>query len=235
MDRESDKTCYKCGNCHYKHPCLEHITNTIIGLPVIPSSVRDYLPKNHPDIQKIRFLNHIHSIGVDCERWTVCNRFLDKKQQTEECGHLWNDSLKYCFQTPTWYEIKFVPVILEKVHRQQDQEWVKMLERIKIGDASSDILDYLDGLKRPLVSKDGIKPTKLYTHKKPVDRENQEEFKKLQSQMYPFDAVDRGNFCAEDSFQRRDLTTEELEEHCKFPRSFPFEKQRLTNLRRFLP
>lgn len=110
-----------------------------------------------------------------------------------------------------------------------------MLDRIKTGDVGSDILDYLDGLKRPLVSKDGIKPTKLYTHKRPVDRENQEEFKKLQSQMYLFNAVDWGDSRAEDSSQRRNLTTEELEEHSKFPRSFPFEKQRLTNLRRFLP
>lgn len=216
MNRENDKTCYKCGNYPYKEPSRQHETDTITGLPVIPSSARDYLPNGDSRIQKIPLLEHIHSTGVDSERWTICNRSLLKKQPSEVCGHLWNDTVKFCFQTPTWSQIGFHSVLLEKVFRQQDQKWVDMLNRIKMGEKDHDILEYLGELKRPLESlENGIKPTNLYTHRCKVDKVNQVEFHRLTGKEYVFNAIDWGSYHSVDGITVNDMPTVRLNEHCK--------------------
>lgn len=207
----------------------------ILGLPVIHNSVRDYLPSDDHRIKKTPFLEHIYSIGVDPARWTVCNRFLSKKQPTRECGHVWNDSLKYCFQTETWSDINLRYIVLTDVYRQKDKEWVAMLNRIKKGETSPDVLNYLDKLNRPL-KKDqtqGIIPTRLYTHRKEVERQNLKEFKKLKHQEYTFDAIDEGRFKTEDGFKVRDLTKDELNNHGKSPYPHTLSSQCLTNLSSF--
>lgn len=188
----------------------------MVGLPIIPIPDRDYLASGDSRVQKIPFLTHIYSIGVDSERWTVCNRLLLTKQPAEYCGHLWNDSLKYCFQTPTWSSIAFHSVLLTEVFRQVDKNWVDMLDKIKLGDMSPEILNYLASLNRPLdLLDDGIKPTMLYTHKKKVKDINDAEFRQLTTQTYDFDAVDWGHSHKEDGSGAKDMTSSELDKHCK--------------------
>lgn len=126
--------------------------------------------------------------------------------------------MRYCFQTPTWSKINFRSVLLTKVYRQTDKDWVDKLNKIKMGEATREILDYLHLLKRPLgPTKSGITPTRLYTHRQTVDNENDEEFKKLKCDMYEFDAIDYGQITKENKFDVRDLTEAELEEHRKAP------------------
>lgn len=192
-------------------------------------SIRDYLPDGDSRIQKIPLLEYIYSTGVDKERWTVCSRLLLKKQPKEECGHLWNDSVKYCFQTPTWSKIGFHSVLLEKVFRQTDEKWVAMLNRIKIGDTGDDILKYLGELKRPLeLVNGGIKPTNLYTHRCKVDKVNQAEFRQLTGQEYVFNAIDWGSYHSVDGITVSDIPTVPLNEHCKS--SYSLTTTCLTNL-----
>jgi ATP-dependent DNA helicase PIF1 len=122
------------------------------------------------------------TLGINPQRWALCN----------SCKHPWNDGLKYSFQTASWNEAGFGVVVLSKVYRQQDQKWVDMLSKIKLGDVNEEVLDFLESLRRPLSEDDGVKPTKLYTHRADVAAENDAEFAKLKSKEILFNALDSG-------------------------------------------
>lgn len=94
---------------------------------------------------------------------------------------------------------------------------MEMLGKIKMGEVDDKILDYLESLREPLsTSEIGIKPTMLYTHRKNVDQENEEEFMKLRGNIYQFNAVDTGRLMAEDYRSVREMEHAELEEQCRF-------------------
>jgi len=81
-------------------------------------------------------------------------------------------------------------VFLETVFRQTDLVWINHLARIARGKVDEKVLDYLEGLRRELPQdKVGIKPTKLYSHRKKVDEENAEELAKLPGNGYSFHSV----------------------------------------------
>lgn len=215
VDKENDKKCFNCGNSLdiYTHIFLiTYAKAHHVGLPVIPKTEREFLDENDPRIEGIPFHNRIHSVGVDPKRWTVCKRPVS----STICGHLWNETVKYCFQTSIWSKMGFRFISLTKVFRQTDETWVEMLRKIKMGEVDDEILDYLELLKKPLGTlESGIKPTKLYTHRKKVDQENEEEFMKLEGNTYRFNAVDTGRFMAEDHRFVRNMEHAELEEQCR--------------------
>lgn len=132
-------------------------------------------------------------LGIDPTRWAICP---GAPRSRKGCGHPYNDTIKYAFQSLTWQDVGFDKkdkiFKLEKVWRQDDQEWVNVLGKLKLGEVDADAIQYLHNLKRPLVIKDGVKPTKLYTHRMNVEAENQREFEKLPGQTYNFHAIDVG-------------------------------------------
>lgn len=124
----------------------------------------------------------MHSQGIDQYRWRCCT--------DPTCGHLHNETIKYAFQTESWREAGFEPVVLETVFRQKDIKWIDYLARIAKGKADEKVLDFLDGLRRKLPSVKGIKPTKLYSHREKVDEENAAELAKLPGPEYSFRSTD---------------------------------------------
>ncbi|KAI5844511.1 hypothetical protein DFP73DRAFT_57651 [Morchella snyderi] len=197
VDVENNKTCYKCGES------------------VIPIKERKYLREDDGrTTKKISHLERIHKMGVKPTRWTICTR----AQRGIECGHLWNETVRYCFQTQTWSQINFRYAFLTKVHRQDDQKWIDMLSRIKIGEVTDEVLDYLVSLNRPLKpTESGIVPTRLYSYRRDVERENLEEFNKLNSKIHHFTAVDQGFSVALDKRWSWELSKPELEAQRKGP------------------
>jgi hypothetical protein len=141
----------------------------------------------------------IHDHDVDPGRWKLCHK----------CLHPHNDTIKYVFQTRTWLEAGFETVVLEKVHRQTNKEWVDHLVRIGRGEISEDTLDYLESLTRPLPTLRGIKPTLLYARRADVDRENNKELALLPHPEHTFKALDT----VTTSMEVFEESEEELEEH----------------------
>lgn len=144
------------------------------------------------------------TIGIDPRLWCHC-----------VCGQPWNATLKYVFQTKAWEEANFGVVVLTKVHRQQDQKWVDMLSKIKLGQHDTEVLNFLDSLRRPLPEIDGVKPTKLYTHRANVQSENNAEFKKINEPESTFEAIDSGRMLVGE-FTYQVLTETMLENHAYF-------------------
>ncbi|CUS12476.1 unnamed protein product [Tuber aestivum] len=193
VEKDSEKTCYQC------------------GYPITPREERSYLPPDHGYItERIEFLNEIHALRVDSARWSHCSR---TGRDREVCGHLWNETIKYCFQTPTWFKIGFNSVVLTQVFRQADPAWIEKLGKLKVGQVTPDIMTFLLGLRRPLGElASGVKPTRLYTHRKTVVDENDQEFKKLKGTEYCFDAIDEGTINKGTGYSKT-VNPQELEEY----------------------
>jgi hypothetical protein len=86
-----------------------------------------------------------------------------------------------------------------------------MLSKLKVGEVTDEILRYLYNLERPLPElTNGVKPTRLYTHRGPVEQDNELEFNKLNGTVYRFDAIDEG-VINKGGLKIRELTPEELE------------------------
>src|SRR5690606_10772844 len=104
---------------------------------------------------------------------------------------LYNPTIKYAFQSPTWFKCGFETVYLKRVFRQENIKWIEHLERIARGELTDETIRYLEHLRRPLgETKDGIKPTRLYAKRIDVKYENAKELNKLEKPEYCYRAVD---------------------------------------------
>jgi hypothetical protein len=121
--------------------------------------------------------------SVDPYRWRVC--------ESPGCGHPQNATIKWAFQTKSWYEANLVPVFLRTIFRQTDPVWIEHLTRIAKGQVDSDTLAFLVSLTRELPERpDGIKPTQLYTRRARVNEENAHALAQLPGLDFVFHAVD---------------------------------------------
>lgn len=170
---EAERTCYECG--------------TLIDF----NTKREYLP--HDDEMVLSLDPYLEAMGVSNIDWTTCSRTHPRTNRI--CGHMWNPTMKYAYQTLDWLEANFKDFTLTKVYRQKDQEWIDMLAKIKKGEGFRDgkISAVLDGLKRPLPTlPSGIKPTILHTHRVSSEQENKREYQKLDGAEVSYSAVDSG-------------------------------------------
>ena len=166
---------------------------------------------NHKDVRHISYLNEV---GVLPHRWTTC----EQRYRGKHCGHVWNDTANFCFQTSAWLEARFTTILLKKVHRQSDPKWIELLERIKRGKITKPDTIYLKGLMRPLprpVSAEEVKPLKLYTHRAQVNLENQIEYDKIDKPEFYYRAEDTGETYKRDKLKRT-LSHLELANERKF-------------------
>ncbi|KAF8429910.1 hypothetical protein BGX38DRAFT_399931 [Terfezia claveryi] len=123
---EANRTCYECDF----------------------NTKREYLP---PDDEMVLSLDpYLETVGVSNIDWTTCSRTHPRTGRI--CGHIWNPTMRYAYQTLDWLEANFKDFTLTKVYRQKDQQWIDMLAKIKKGEGFQDgkITAVLDGLKRPL-------------------------------------------------------------------------------------
>lgn len=143
--------------------------------------------------------------------WSWCDHCWKKNKKNEYCLHLWNESIRYAFQTHAWRQANFTTRVLTKIHRQRDEEWIDILNRVKHGALNYADLDYLEELRRPLPDFHKIKPTHLYTHRTNVDYKNELEFRKLKGMVFEYHAEDRG------SLDYKPFTPMQLREQREWP------------------
>jgi len=91
---------------------------------------------------------------------------------------------EYAFASPVWEEFNFKTIVFNKPHRFVDQNYFKMLQRIRYGIPSkNDILrlSYRNYREYDILPTDSlIKPTKLYSRTTDVMNENMRELEKIQ-------------------------------------------------------
>eukprot|EP00798_Chlamydomonas_sp_ICE-L_P021499 gene21499-28480_t len=82
------------------------------------------------------------------------------------------------FQAPAWKRCNLKHVLLTKVFRQKDLEFVTLLDDIRYGRNPEAAIHRLKQLcSRPLINNTGIKPTQLFSMNRDVDNENIQELK----------------------------------------------------------
>lgn len=88
---------------------------------------------------------------------------------------VWRDEDKWAFRSKAWQECKFEHVHLKQIHRQSDEEFIRMLQKTRIGEALTppEIKRLLDHPCRV------ANATRLFATRDQVREVNQKQFKRL--------------------------------------------------------
>lgn len=98
--------------------------------------------------------------------------------------------VRFCFQTEAWANCRFQVFQLQKVHRQSDPEFVKMLDNIRMGRITAEITGKLLSTTARSLDKCGIIPTRLCCFTQEANLINTTKLQKLQGEEKMFDAED---------------------------------------------
>ncbi|CDK27564.1 unnamed protein product [Kuraishia capsulata CBS 1993] len=92
-----------------------------------------------------------------------------------------NTQKKFCFQSTVWSQLVQKTVLLTEVFRQQgDQRLIHMLNAVRVGQLTPEIIQDFKSLCRPVVYEDGIMPTELYPLRHEVQRANENRLRQLE-------------------------------------------------------
>ncbi|XP_035223707.1 ATP-dependent DNA helicase PIF1-like [Stegodyphus dumicola] len=85
----------------------------------------------------------------------------------------------FCFQSSAWRSSIDVNIELHQVKRQDDKDFIDILQDVRKGRCSKELIEKLKSTSKRRVDKDGILATKLSTHKEDVDILNSSHLEKL--------------------------------------------------------
>ncbi|KAM0789196.1 hypothetical protein ACM66B_000041 [Microbotryomycetes sp. NB124-2] len=97
---------------------------------------------------------------------------------------------EYVFETDTWHECDFVHKELSKVFRQEDGDFIRLLEEIRRGHCSAEAVKFISNCGIGFKSLGKIKPTELHTRNRDADITNANEFNKLPGESVVYDCFD---------------------------------------------
>lgn len=166
---------------------------------------------------------------LECGEDLVHNR----SQESYSCKKhgVFHDEDKWAFKSEAWGLCNFVYFHLKTIHRQNDETFIKILQKCRIGQPlTSPDTDIL--MNHPCRTANA---TKLYARREEVRRHNQIRFDKLLSEKYTFTCVDEFNWNPEhehlERYGRRsyDGTLESLKDH-RFEATAEFKKGMLVVL-----
>lgn len=103
-------------------------------------------------------------------------------------------SSKFVFEADCWKDVVEETLQLTKIFRQEDEEFIKMLNEVREGRVSDETETKLKALSRePVYPNDGISATHLYPLRSQVDEENQRRLDELPGKEYQYIAFDYGS------------------------------------------
>ncbi|KAG7898101.1 hypothetical protein KL935_004654 [Ogataea polymorpha] len=109
----------------------------------------------------------------------------------------------FAFESQAWKQAIKYTIVLKKVFRQQsDRDFINMLNEVRNGNVSEATARKFKALSRPLASKEGVIPAKLFPTRREVDRANSTMLKQLPGAEVVFRAFDGGSLTDEDQRQR---------------------------------
>lgn len=97
---------------------------------------------------------------------------------------------KFCFQSPKWDECIQTSYELTEVKRQNDQEFINMLQYIRVGKCPDKIFEKLMATQKQEIEQHGIQATQLCTHKDDVEQINAKKMEELKGESKVFTAND---------------------------------------------
>ncbi|TQN67691.1 ATP-dependent DNA helicase pfh1 [Colletotrichum shisoi] len=94
---------------------------------------------------------------------------------------------KWAFKAPEWNKCNFIYVQLTKIHRQQDEEFVRILQKCRLGE-DLEAADRRLLLQHPSEAENG---TRLFCLRIDVEDHNEKEFAKLKGRVREYWALDQ--------------------------------------------
>ena len=118
---------------------------------------------------------------------------------------------QFCFQSNAWKDLNPKAVMLKTVFRQEDKNFVKLLNNIRFGKVDENdvvVLKSRMGLQEKISA---IRPTILGSHNAQVDAINQIELKKISSSSQNFSAKFSGDSTKIEFLRKNCLASEKME------------------------
>lgn len=107
-----------------------------------------------------------------------------------------NRAVKLCFESSKWQEVIQEQMLLRKVFRQEDQRLIDMLNCMRVGKLTPEVLANFAKLNRAVCYEDGLEPTQLYPRREQVDNANRARMQNIKGREFVFKAEDSGTFDA---------------------------------------
>lgn len=123
----------------------------------------------------------------------LCGDFLQLPPIAEGFGEA-KKELKFCFQTKAWQNCVQRYFELKRVHRQTDAEFIDILNSIRIGRVSQEIVDKLNATSKQKIEGNGILATRLCSHTADVNIINESKLSELAGESKVFEAQDSDKF-----------------------------------------
>ncbi|GJE87828.1 ATP-dependent DNA helicase PIF1 [Phanerochaete sordida] len=98
--------------------------------------------------------------------------------------------MTFAFDAESWDACVGKPICLKKVFRQKDQVFVDMLNAMRFGQLSPEMIKAFRALSREVTYSDGIEPTELYPRRDQVSTANSRRLQELQTQPRQYKASD---------------------------------------------
>lgn len=115
----------------------------------------------------------------------------------------------YIYHSPLWNELNIHVCYLEQPYRQIDQHFLQILNQIRNNEITKDIWDSLKG-RFFQTFKNGVSPTRLYTHNRDANAINLQELAKLKDPEHVFSMTTRGSETLAAVMKKNCLASERL-------------------------
>lgn len=99
---------------------------------------------------------------------------------------------KFAFEAKKWKDVISHTIALTHVFRQKDQDFVEMLNELRLGHLSHSSIKKFRSLDRDLQFDDGLEPTELFPTRNEVDQANATRMRSLSGTLRTFEALDSG-------------------------------------------
>ncbi|XP_017286231.1 ATP-dependent DNA helicase PIF1 isoform X2 [Kryptolebias marmoratus] len=100
------------------------------------------------------------------------------------------EKANFCFQARSWRKVIQVNMELTEVQRQTDQNFISLLQAVRVGRVTEDVTDKLMKSAYRQIERDGILATRLCTHKDDVELTNEKKLQQLPGSVRIFEALD---------------------------------------------
>ncbi len=118
----------------------------------------------------------------------------------------------FAYHSNAWKDLNLKVCYLSEQHRQSDLKYLKVLNSIRENSVSDEILQILQTrfCQTSDIGKGPIEPTKLYSHNKNVDAENEAELVKLPGKSSEYEMQQRGRHNLVETLKKSCLAPETL-------------------------
>ncbi|RUS19816.1 PIF1-like helicase-domain-containing protein [Endogone sp. FLAS-F59071] len=133
------------------------------------------------------------------------------KFKGDVCNTVFEENTKYAFESRVWPRLNLKIFELTHVFRQEDEDFVRLLNEIRVGIVSKETKRILNRQRVKLDTSNNILPTRLYPHRLSVSQENQTHFAAVKEDKHVYRAFDTFTGYGESYLGRLDDTQAEKE------------------------